>query len=190
MTYTEIEAKLKVDSHGLIEKRLAALDAEFVAEQLQKDYFFDDDENNFAESDSCLRLRRQVSEKKEKVYLTYKGPKEKSNLKKRQEIEIEVSSAELAEKLLLAIGYARRLVIEKRRQLWHLGRCFVSLDTLPLLGNFIEIEGPDEKEIADVQKKLGLTDLPHIAKSYSSLIKDKLTATGDSRIEICLYGAE
>jgi len=43
-----------------------------------------------------------------------------------------------------------------------------------LIGDFVEIEGPDEAKIATVQKSLGLTDLSHIAKSYAALMAQKL----------------
>ena len=39
---TEIEAKLKVDSLPEIEHKLGELSAEFLVEQLQTDYHFDD----------------------------------------------------------------------------------------------------------------------------------------------------
>ena len=64
--------------------------------------------------------------------------------------------------------------IEKKRRLWRLSDCEVALDELPLLGCFVEIEGPDERTIADVQKTLGLSLLPHIQKSYAALMRKKL----------------
>ena len=45
--YTEIEAKLKVDSLKEIEDRLRQLGAEFVAEQSQEDVLFDDSKKNY-----------------------------------------------------------------------------------------------------------------------------------------------
>jgi len=170
---TEIEAKLKVDSLGEIERKLPELGAELQAEQLQIDFFFDDVNLTLTKSDRCLRLRKQIVGKGESFFLTYKGAKEKSNLKKRQEIEFEIKDADSVRKLLSALGYEQVLAIEKKRRLWQLGDCEVALDRLPLLGDFVEIEGPDEEKIATVQKSLGLTDLPHIAESYASLVAKK-----------------
>jgi len=163
---TEIEAKLKVDSLGEIERKLPELGAEFMAEQLQTDYHFDDANTTLTKSDRCLRLRKQMVGKNESLFLTYKGAKEKSNLKRRQD-------ADSVRKLLSALGYEQVLAIEKKRRLWQLGDCEVALDQLPLLGDFVEIEGPDEEKIATVQKILGLTDLPHIIESYASLVAKK-----------------
>jgi len=170
---TEIEAKLKVDSLPEIEHKLTELGAEFLAEQLQTDYHFDDVNATLTKTDRCLRLRKQMVDKNESFFLTYKGAKEKSNFKKRQEIELGIKDADLARKLFSALGYEQVLVVEKKRRVWQLGTCEVALDQLPLLGDFVEIEGPDEEKIATVQKSLGLADLPHITESYASLVSKK-----------------
>jgi len=170
---TEIEAKLKVDSLQEIERKLPELGAEFLAEQLQTDYHFDDANTTLTKTDRCLRLRKQMIGKNESLFLTYKGAKEKSNFKRRQEIELEIKDADSVRKLLSALGYEQSLVVEKKRRLWQLGDCEVALDQLPLLGDFVEIEGPDEEKIATAQEKLGLSDLSHIAESYASLVTKK-----------------
>ena len=79
---TEIEAKLKVESLQEVENKLSELDAEFLQEQSQTDYYFDDSEATFKNSDTALRLRRQTAGNQEKILLTYKGAKEKSSFKK------------------------------------------------------------------------------------------------------------
>ncbi|MBN2592925.1 MAG: class IV adenylate cyclase [Sedimentisphaerales bacterium] len=173
----ELEAKLKVSSLPEVEQKLAEFGAYFQAEQLQTDIFFDDANSTLTATDRCLRLRRQLVEGGEEFFLTYKGAKEKSNFKKRQEIEIEITDAEAAQKLLSALGYEKVLVVEKKRRLWQLGRCEVALDQLPLLGGFVEIEGPNNEEIADAQQKLGLAELPHIEKGYTQLIKEEQEKT-------------
>lgn len=176
--FTEIEAKLKVDSLQEVEKKLQQLGARFVAEQLQSDIHFDDSNATLTNSDQCLRLRRQVVGESTGYFLTYKGAKEKSNYKKRQEIEIEISDADSMQMLLSALGYEQKLCVEKKRCLWRLGECEVALDHLNMLGDFVEIEGPDDKQIAHVQENLGLADLPHIPKSYASMIMEKSNKSG------------
>lgn len=171
--FTEIEAKLKVDSLKEIESKLQKLGAVFVAEQVQSDIHFDDSSATLSNSDRCLRLRQQVIGDNTKYILTYKGAKEKSNYKKRQEIEVDVGSSESTLKLLSALGYEKRLTVEKKRRLWRLGGCEVALDRLEALGYFVEIEGPNDKEINNVQKALGLEDLQHIPKSYASMIAEQ-----------------
>jgi len=175
---SEIEAKLKVDSLQEIARKLDELGAEFLEEQLQTDTYFDDAGAALKSSDRALRLRQQKAGPKEKTFLTYKGAKEKDDFKKRQEIEVRVGDGDSAQKLLWALGYEKELVFEKKRRIWRLGGCEVALDELPLLGSFVEIEGPDGKSIADVQKNLGLSDLPHIAESYALLMVQKRKELG------------
>jgi adenylate cyclase class IV len=50
----EIEAKLKVDSLPEIERKLGELGAEFLADQLQTDYHFDDASATLTANDRCL----------------------------------------------------------------------------------------------------------------------------------------
>ena len=170
----EIETKLKVDSLPEIERRLDELGAEFLAEQLQTDYHFDDVSASLTKTDRCLRLRKQVVGKSESFFLTYKGAKEKSNFKKRLEIEIEIKDADSIRQILSALGFEKVLVVEKKRRVWQYHDCEVALDRLPLLGDFVEIEGPNDEIITNVQQGLGLTDLPHITKSYARLTNEEL----------------
>jgi len=174
---TEIEAKLKVESLEEIRRKLTELGAEFLQEQLQRDYHFDDANMTLQKTDRCLRLRRQLVNESERFFVTYKGAKEKSSFKKRQEIEIEITDSKSVQKLFSALGYEKMLVIEKKRLTWQFGDCVVALDELPLIGKFVEIEGPDEQIIADAQRSLGLSDLPHIMESYAFLMVQKLKET-------------
>ena len=184
--HTEIEAKLKVDSLQEVERRLADVGAEFVEEQLQTDTYFDNPEAALKSGDRALRLRQQRTGQKEKTFLTYKGPKQKDDFKKRQEIEIEIGDGDSTEELLLALGYEKALVFEKKRRAWHLVDCVICLDELPLLGSFVEIEGPDGKSIAEVQKKLGMSDLTHVVESYACLMQQKLRQLGKEQRQVLL----
>jgi adenylate cyclase, class 2 len=184
--HIEIEAKIKVDSLERVTAKLTELGAEFGQEQMHLDSYFDDANATFKKSDRCLRLRRQVVNESERFFLTYKGAKEKSDFKKRQEVEIEVEDGDSAEKLLLLLGYNKTLVLEKKRRTWQFGGCEVTLDELPLLGSFVEIEGPDGEKIADVQRNLGLSDLPVILESYASLMAKKLRQLGRKDREVFL----
>lgn len=182
----ETEAKLKVDSLEETAKRLTELDAEFLQEQLQTDHYLDDVDGALTETDRCLRLRRELAASSERFLLTYKGAKEEDQFKKRQQIEIEIKDADSAESLLSALGYEKALTFQKKRRIWRLGDCLVALDELPLLGSFVEIEGPGDKEIADVQRELGLASLPHIAESYALLIEQKLRELNKAEREVFL----
>jgi adenylate cyclase class 2 len=169
----EIEAKLKVDSFVLVEEKLAQLGAEFLGQLSQRDDYFDNADLQMVKADKALRVRREKSDQSEKVFLTYKGAREKGQFKSRREIEVEVGDADLTTKLLCELGYETVIVVEKKRRIWKLADCEIALDELERLGCFVEIEGPSEQKIADVQKGLGLSDQPHIRESYACLIAQK-----------------
>ena len=62
----------------------------------------------------------------------------------------------------------------------------MALDELPLVGTFVEIEGPDSGTIAHVQEILGLSRVPHTMDSYASLIDRELSRLGEGRREVYL----
>ena len=177
----EIEAKLKVKSLARIERKLKNCGAEFLGMFVQTDTYFDNAKGTIRKADSALRIRKQRIGRKEQVILAFKGPRQKGRFKQRQEIQFEVGDVESAEKLLTELGFRKAIVIKKKRREWRLGGCLVALDELPILGSFVEIEGPGEKKIALVQKKLGLADLPHIPESYACLMEKKLREGGNPK---------
>jgi adenylate cyclase class 2 len=188
--HEEIEAKLKVDSLEAVERRLGACGATFLGETVQTDAYFDTVACDFTRGDKALRLRREKTGQCERLILTYKGPKQPDDYKKRVEVELEVSDGAAAEALLVTLGYDKALAFDKRRRLWRLQDCEVALDELPLLGTFVEIEGPDSHTILQVQKMLDLSLVPHTMDSYASLIERELRRLGGDRREVHLENRE
>jgi adenylate cyclase class 2 len=184
--HVEIEAKLKVDSWHEVEGRLAECGASFVREVVQTDSYFDTEDRALTRADKCLRLRIERTDSRERLVLAYKGPKEQDDYKKRQEAELQVNDAEAAGLLLGGLGYHKALAFNKRRRLWTLLGCEVALDELPLLGAFVEIEGPDSTTIGKVQAMLGLSNVSHTADSYACLIERELSRRRRGQTEVYL----
>jgi len=141
----ETEAKLKVSSHDAIRTLLDRLGAEPLGSVLETNHIFDN---------------------------PYKGPKRRTELKQREEIEVTVGDADAAQALLRALGFVEVLVFQKRRESWRLGDCHVELDELPHLGLYIEVEGPGPDQVRSVMRQLGLADEPVILSSYIALLVD------------------
>jgi adenylate cyclase class 2 len=184
--HVEIEAKLKVDSLKVVERRLAELAAVFISETIQTDVYFDTSDHAFIRADCCLRLRSERRGDTARHILTYKAAREADDYKKRQEINLEVSGPGAAERLIRALGYERALAFDKRRRAWHLDGCEVALDELPLIGAFVEIEGPEADRIVRVQRGLGLAEVAHVHDSYAALIAGRLRQLGLHQTEIYL----
>lgn len=188
--HAEIEAKLKVDSLAAVEHRLGECGASFTRESIQVDFYFDTADGALTRADQCLRLRSEKTGERERLVLAYKGAKEPDDYKKRREIEVQVNDAAAAELLLQELGYQRALAFDKRRRAWSLCGCEVALDELPLLGTFVEIEGPDSGTIARVQETLGLSAVRPTIDSYATLIAAELTRQGRGRRAVYLQDKE
>lgn len=184
--YLEIEAKLKVDSLDVVQERLIEQGASFVAERMQTDYYFDESEPIMARTDQALRLRIESDAEGRRCIVTYKGPKQVDDYKKRKEINLEVDDAEALRYLFDALGYHVALAFNKRRRVWQFADCEVALDELPLIGVFVEIEGPDSSCIARIQTALHLIDAPHVTDSYAALVAAALARRGSTDREVFL----
>lgn len=170
----EIEAKLKVDSHEPVRNRLAAMGAAYVGRVLESNHIFDTADGQLLAGDRGLRVRTcQVEDGPAiKATFTYKGPREDMALKSRPQLETVVEDGETVVRILTALGFREMVHFQKRRETWRLGECAVELDTLPYLGCYVEIEGPHERDVRDVQEQLALGHVAHEPESYIALLAD------------------
>jgi adenylate cyclase class 2 len=170
----EIEAKYRFDDFDGIRALLEQCGAEFAGEVVQRDLYFDRAGDDFKEGGCALRVRT-IGESGPEV-ITWKGPvDENSDLKIRPEIEVETSPG--AAGLLEAIGFRRVFTIEKRRSSYLLGSCRVELDELPLIGRFVEIEGPSREAVEQASQELGI-GAEHVRESYLHLVMEYCEQNG------------
>lgn len=176
----EIEAKLKVDSLKLIVDKLIYLDAKEKGKVLELNIFFDREDHALQAADKGLRIRtnRDTTTGNVETIVTFKGPRQHGPLKSREERELKIESAEDGTRLFEALGYAMTLTFEKRRNSWTLDNCKVELDELPLLGTFIEVEGPTEQAVLAVLDKLQMRHLPPVKASYAAMLTTHLQDQG------------
>lgn len=182
----EIEAKMQVADHGSVREALRRRHAEGGSVTLETNVFFDTPDRRLLAGDEGLRLRtnHDSATGHETHVVTYKGPRMPGPLKSREEVELTVDDPAATARLFEKLGYLKILSFEKRRQSWTLGGCKVELDELPLLGSFVEVEGPGEREVMAVREALGLADLPMIQTSYIGMLVEHLKAEGQERGEI------
>lgn len=171
---TEVEAKLAVDDHDSIRDRLRSLDAKLLGRVLETNTLYDDEEKTLLASDSGLRIRQNnvLDGEAKPDTLTYKGPRKPSAMKSRDEVEVVIQDAEVADELLGVLGYAPVLSFQKRRETWTLRDCRVELDEVPHLGRFIEVEGPNTEAIESALEALELADREILTDSYIALLID------------------
>ncbi len=169
----EIEAKLKVDSHDAVRQRLQESGARLREETIETDRLFDRIEQNLREQGIALRLRtvqRADNRSTIRSVLTVKGPATTGAVKTREEVEQPVQDADAAARMLELLGFSADLTYQKRRETWEHRECIISLDTPPHIGYFVEIEGPTEERVLEVQAELGLENLPHVRPSYAAML--------------------
>ena len=178
----EIEAKMKFEDFDRVREALKQVGAKRVGSVLETNTFFDSPEKHLVAKDSGLRLRRKRDDDggNEEFLITVKGPQQAGELKNRPEAEVVVEDGEDAKAVLAALGYSPTLVFEKRRESWKLEQCKVELDELPVLGKFVEIEGPDGKAVMGVRERLGMKDEPLIRTGYATMLAGYLKEKGEA----------
>ncbi len=169
----EIEAKIKVTDISPTRSLLGALKATSGGLQHQRDTFFDHPDHSLRERDCGLRLREQSGSGGPQYWLCFKGPRQPSHIKQREEIEIAVADPAAARAFLEALDFAAMLTVEKSREIFHLDSCDVCLDNVSGLGTFVEIEGPSTAAVDAVVSKLGLDNQPHCPHSYAAMLAEK-----------------
>jgi adenylate cyclase class 2 len=177
----EIEAKIKVPSHDAVLAALRKAKARFVHTVVQTDTYFDTASGDLRAGDSGLRIREiKPLAGPAACVVTFKGPRAKARYKTRPEHETAVEDPRAMAELFKGLGLSPVATIQKRRSRYRLGGCNVELDELPLLGTFVEIEGPSELVIGSVIKRLGIEG-PHIRESYLALVTGHRRAKGKRR---------
>lgn len=149
----EIEVKLPVSSAEALIPRILELGG--VCElpmQLERNLRFDTPKGELSENEQVLRLRASG----ERAILTFKSDRNSTDgLADREEIETDVSDFDKAQLILERLGYGVFFIYEKYRAIYSLDGTGIFVDHTPI-GDFIEIEGPDEETIRHSAEKLGL----------------------------------
>jgi adenylate cyclase class 2 len=167
----ETELKLKLVEPAALRARLSGTGAQRGVLVEETNRLFDTPGRRLLAQDAGLRLRtsRPHASGRTRCTLTYKGPRSAGVVKSREEIEFHVDDAEAAATLLAHLGYAEVIRYEKRREVWRLVDCEIAIDELPLLGWYVEIEGPDEIVVQDVRRQLNLGDAVPVDETYPHL---------------------
>jgi adenylate cyclase class 2 len=179
----ELEAKMSVEAFDPVRARLREAGATRVGDHFELNTFFDTPSRALTQAKHGLRLRvqRDGATGAERSVVTWKGRQHPGPLKSREEVEFVASPGSAAALLFERLGYVRTFSFEKRRETWRLDACTVELDELPLLGKFVEIEGPDEQDIFAIRARIGLSDHPIIKAGYVGLLKDHLSGAGPNQ---------
>lgn len=177
----EVELKFPLsDPDGVVDavEKLGAVRHDAVE---QVDEYFNHPCRDFAETNEAFRIRTLPSGRK----LTYKGPVVDTIAKTRREIEIPFGDPDdqgESRDLLLELGFRSVGIVRKTRVSyslqWESRELEITLDTVPELGRFLEIETVADETERDAARdvilrfagQLGLTG--HEPRSYLNLLID------------------
>ena len=172
----EIELKFKVDNLEELINKLKEEQCEISSIKLQNDtiYVQNLDDTESKEGSVWLRVRKE----NDKIELNYK--KQSKKKMESEEIEFEVSSYELANQFLKALGYLPWVEVNKKRRYSNYKEYNICIDEVERLGSFIELEilvDKDNKEdyelaLLEVAKKLGINPDKRINSHYDSMISE------------------
>jgi len=177
---TEIEAKVRIADVATVERAIAALGAEYEGAWTEVDAFFDHSDHRLLESDSALRMRisQPLDEAARRVQkapmLTYKGPREPGHLKVRPEHQVDIPDPAAMRDILRGLDYTEAFSYEKRRRKWRIEGAEITIDELPLLGFFVEVEAPEEAQVEELIGRLGLGKGEMLTISYARMLLEKL----------------
>jgi adenylate cyclase class 2 len=185
----EIEAKVRIADPAAFRRRMAERSESGGETVFEDNRLFDNVAGTLRRRGAALRVREERPAgggEPLRATLTYKGPRAESDLKRREEIEIEVQAAPgpngagapgLAD-IFEAMGLRETFRYQKRRSVWRVGECEIALDELPYLGWFVEVEGPTERAVRAGLEALGLADAELLSADYIHLLTERLKSLG------------
>ncbi len=170
----EIEIRAQINNSQDIEKKIIELGAKLLGKKKQIDEYFG--EINLYKKLGYSFLMRVRTEGDQK-FITYKG----AQLKKDgvwEEYELAIDNSEKAIKMFQAMGLERVIVVHKYRKEYRLNDLTICLDHLESLGEFIEIESLQKKDInknvlKDFLQKLNIPEDQIIHQGYVTMLLAK-----------------
>ena len=170
-TLLEVEVKfwaadLTAVRHALTEAGATLGNARYY----ERNVIYDTPEKQLRQRDQIIRLRQD-----QRTRLTFKGPPPaelavESEVKMREEIEVELSDLGRMELILTRLGFTEQKIYEKYRESWHFAEIEIVLDEMPF-GHFVELEG-SESAIKALAHTLGLNWESRLSRSYWSLMDE------------------
>ncbi|HYC79881.1 MAG TPA: class IV adenylate cyclase [Candidatus Binatia bacterium] len=164
----EVEIKIKIEDPNPIKEKILAGGGKKTEEGFQHDVYYDDGKG-FFKSGNTLRIRTGTN----KPLLTSKQCPVDHNehVLSRPEFQTELEDADAMDKILQSIGFKPHVVKEKKYENYEFDGVIVEFHNLPFLGDFIEIEAPEE-ELKEVLPKIGLSVEMGLSKGYDRLFDE------------------
>jgi predicted adenylyl cyclase CyaB len=176
----ETETKFKIDSPASMKKRLKTIGAKFLSKNIEKDIYY--------RPQSCHKagfISRFRTIGNEGIFTIKdslgKRLRKSGAFKIRNELEVKVADAEKFEKMLRILGFKPMFCKEKIREIYSWKNAKITIDELPLIGCYSEIEGPRSR-IIEAASLLGLDMQKAIPDTYMELLADYRKRSAHAKI--------
>jgi adenylate cyclase, class 2 len=155
MSMQETEIKLRLSDPARLRQRLARLGATCEGSEFETNRIFDTPDQ-----------RRRRTRPLERQHVA-RPPA--ALVAPHEEVETNFESAAKLSHILARLGFVETVLYEKRRETWRMAACDVTIDELPRLGWFVEIEGPTPTQVLATRDRLELGAAAVEPKSYVAL---------------------
>jgi adenylate cyclase class 2 len=162
----EVEIKLAVSGPAAARRLLAGAGFRVSSSRVfEANDVWDTPDQSLRQRRNLLRLRQAGK----RHFLTYKGTPVEGPHKRREELEVELSSSQTLALILERLGYSLQFRYEKHRTEFQIPgqKGTATLDETPI-GTFLELEG-QARWIDRTAKLLGFRTEDYITKSYGTL---------------------
>ena len=177
----EVEVKARIDNIEEIKNKLTKINAKKDKIEYQEDIYFNSPIVDFAKTDEALRIRKTITNNKEKIFITYKGPKLDKKSKTRREIETEIKNQEEFQEIFENLQFKTVRKVKKNRQYYTIENYTISIDEVEGLEPYMEIEtilndnnnyDNELNKIYEIFETLGITN-NFETTSYLELLENK-----------------
>lgn len=179
----EIEIRAFIDDVENFKKKVEKIGGKFEKELHIIDYWFC--ENNFNKFDQVkqdnpgsygLRIRREFNEGKERVELNCKVLEREHDHNAFHEYEVTAEDYGSLRKILESLGFKNFCTVDKRREVYSLGRCSINIENIKGFRPAVELEIIDDSNheahkeyMKELLKNLDIMDEDKIEKSITFL---------------------
>ena len=161
MKKIEYEARVLEINHDELVKKLENLGAELIFDEIQSRMVYD---LKPKQENKWIRLRTNGL----KTTLTIKDLEQRT-IDGTKELEIEVSDFHTTNEILETLGFYNRRFQQNKRTQYNLDGVEVDLDKWPMIPEYLEVEGKNEKEVYDCLEKLGFHKNQIVTLDVSSI---------------------
>lgn len=171
----EYEIKVKIDNPKEWREKILKLKGRLISKNFEYDISLDKPNHYMKKKGEILRIKKIGN----KIFIGYKSRKRKSDYRFEEETEVECSDLKKIIFIFKKLGYTYiRSEIEKIRETYLTPKGKITIDKLPQIGYFLEIESQTKSNLLLLIKKLGISKKEIITDRYGKIVKRYLRSAG------------